>query len=97
LLVLPELVFDELLLFELLLLVDVPFWLRIAPLVLVLEAVAVLSVTSAPRSFCPGRRSALGEGGANVGGGRVQMGVSVLCDTPSTYARNPKGRKPGSF
>ena len=33
---LPELVFDELLLFELLLLVDVPFWLRIAPLVLVL-------------------------------------------------------------
>src|SRR6476661_4298905 len=46
---------------------------RLSPVVLVLEAVAVLSVTSAPRSFCPGRRSVLGKGVANVGGGRVQM------------------------
>ena len=33
---LPELVFDELLLFELLPLVEVPFWLIMTPLVLVL-------------------------------------------------------------
>src|SRR3954470_3739306 len=55
----------------------------VAPVLL--DVVAVSSVTSAPRSWCPAR---LSRGGRGQSGGRFDLQFSALVVTRVTYARN---------